>query len=225
MVSQPVLIVLMGPPGAGKGTQAKRLARDLGIPHVASGDIFREHVQNDTELGRLAKPYMERGELVPDDVTIAMVAERLSRPDCAQGALLDGFPRTVPQAQALDARLAELGWCLQVVLYIRVREDVLLRRLAGRWICRTCGAVYHIEFRPPARPGVCDKCGGPLYQRSDDREETARRRLQVYFKQTAPVLQYYRDQGLLVEIDGEQGIEEVYTDLHHAVHSTVRALA
>ncbi len=225
MVSQPVLIVLMGPPGAGKGTQAKRLARDLGVPHVASGDLFREHVQNGTELGRLAKPYMDRGELVPDDVTIAMVAERLSRPDCAQGALLDGFPRTVPQAQALDARLAELGWCLQVVLYIRVSEEVLLRRLAGRWICRKCGAVYHIEFRPPARPGVCDKCGGPLYQRSDDREETARRRLQVYFRQTAPVLEYYENQGLLVEIDGEQSIENVYHALRETVFSTVRALA
>ena len=225
MASQPALIVLMGPPGAGKGTQAKRLADELGVPHVASGDIFREHVQKDTELGRLAKPYMERGELVPDDITIAMVVERLSRPDCAHGALLDGFPRTVPQAQALDARLAELGWCIQAVPYIRVSEQVLLRRLAGRWICRNCGAVYHIEFRPPARPGVCDACGGPLYQRPDDREETARHRLRVYFEQTEPVLAYYENQGLLVEIDGEQSIEEVYAALRDAVFSTVRALA
>lgn len=225
MASQPVLVILMGPPGAGKGTQAKRLAADLGLPHIASGDIFREHVQNDTELGRLAKPYMERGDLVPDDITIAMVVERLSRPDCAQGALLDGFPRTVPQAQALDARLAELGWCIQAVPYIRVSKEVLLRRLAGRRICRNCGAVYHIEFRPPAKPGVCDKCGGPLYQRPDDRKETAQRRLEVYFRQTKPVLEYYEHQGLLVEVDGEQSIEEVYAALRDAVFSTVRAPA
>ncbi len=222
MASQPILVVLMGPPGAGKGTQAKRLAAELGLPHIASGDIFREHVQNDTELGRLAKPYMDRGELVPDDITIAMVVERLSRPDCAHGALLDGFPRTVPQAQALDVRLAELGWCIQAVPYIRVSEEVLLRRLAGRWICRNCGAVYHIEFRPPAKAGVCDKCGGPLYQRPDDRVETARHRLEVYFRQTEPVLKYYEKQGLLVEIDGEQSIEEVYAALRDAVFSTVR---
>lgn len=225
MASQPVLVVLMGPPGAGKGTQAKRLADELGVPHVASGDIFREHVQQGTALGRLAKPFMDRGELVPDDITIAMVVERLSRPDCARGVLLDGFPRTVPQAQALDARLAEMGRCVHLVIYIRVGEEALLRRLSGRRICRNCGAVYHIEFRPPLVPDVCDACGGPLYQRSDDREETARRRLQVYFEQTAPVLEYYKGQGLLVEIDGEQGIEEVYRALRDAVYSTVQVPA
>ncbi len=225
MVSQPILVILMGPPGAGKGTQAKRLAAELGLPHVASGDIFREHVKRGTELGRKAQPYMDRGELVPDDITIAMIIERLSRPDCEQGALLDGFPRTVPQAQALDERLAEINWCISAVPYIRVSEPVLLRRLSGRRICRNCGAVYHIEFRPPARPGVCDVCGGPLYQRPDDSLETARRRLQVYFEQTAPVLAYYENQGLLVEIDGEQGIEEVYATLRDSVISMMQVPA
>lgn len=217
MASQPIVIILMGPPGAGKGTQAKKLAGRLGIPHVASGDIFRENVRNNTSLGRLAKGYMERGELVPDDVTIAMVVDRLSQPDCANGALLDGFPRTVTQAKALDERLAELGWCIHVVPYIRVSEEVLLRRLSGRWICRNCGAVYHIEFNPPARPGVCDVCGGPLYQRPDDKAETARQRLRVYFEQTEPVLAYYERQGLLVEIDGERSIEAVHDALVRAV--------
>ncbi len=219
MASQPVLVILMGPPGAGKGTQAKRLAAELGLPHIASGDIFREHVKQGTELGRKAKPYMERGELVPDEITIGMIVERLSRPDCERGALLDGFPRTVPQAQALDERLVEINWCILAVPYIRVSEPVLLRRLSGRRICRNCGAVYHMEFRPPARPGVCDVCGGPLYQRPDDTLETARRRLQVYFEQTAPVLAYYENQGLLVEIDGEQSIEEVYASLRDSVIS------
>ena len=217
MASQPIVMILMGPPGAGKGTQAKKLAGRLGIPHVASGDIFRENVRNNTSLGRLAKGYMERGELVPDDVTIAMVIDRLSQPDCANGALLDGFPRTVTQAKALDERLAESGWCIHVVPYIRGSEEVLLRRLSGRWICRNCGAVYHIEFHPPARPGVCDVCGGPLYQRPDDKAETARQRLRVYFEQTEPVLAYYERQGLLVEIDGERSIEAVHDALVRAV--------
>ncbi len=217
MATQPMIVILMGPPGAGKGTQAKRLAEKLGIPHIASGDIFRWHVHNQTELGKIAKPYMDKGELVPDDVTIAMVIDRISQPDCANGVLLDGFPRTLPQAQALDERFAELGWCIHVVPYIRVSEEVLLRRLSGRWICRNCGAVYHIEFRPPAKPGVCDVCGGPLYQRADDTPETAKRRLAVYFEQTEPVLAYYERQGLLVEIDGEGSIEEVEQSLLRAV--------
>ncbi len=217
MASSPVIVILMGPPGAGKGTQAKRLAERLGVPHVASGDIFRWHVRQDTELGRLAKPYMDRGELVPDDVTIAMVIDRLRQPDCAHGVLLDGFPRTVPQAQALDERLAEFGWCVGVVPFIRVSEEVLIRRLAGRWICRKCGAVYHSEFRPPAKPGVCDLCGAALYQREDDKPETAKRRLQVYFERTLPVLAYYERQGLLVEIDGEQSIDDVHRALWRSV--------
>lgn len=225
MASSPVVVILMGPPGAGKGTQAKRLAERLGVPHVASGDIFRWHVRHGTELGQLAKPYMERGELVPDDVTIAMVVDRLQQPDCVRGVLLDGFPRTVPQAQALDERLAEMGWCVNVVLFIRVSEEVLIRRLAGRWICRNCGAVYHGEFQPPMRPGVCDVCGGVLYQREDDKPETARRRLQVYFERTQPVLEYYGRQGVLVEIDGEQDIDTVHEVLWRAVAVAVGRVA
>lgn len=221
MASSPVVVILMGPPGAGKGTQAKRLAERLGVPHVASGDLFRWHIQNETELGRLAKPYLERGELVPDDLTIGMVVDRLRQPDCAGGVLLDGFPRTVPQAQALDERLAEMGWCVAVVPFIRVREEVLIRRLAGRWICESCGAVYHSEFRPPKKEGVCDACGGRLYQREDDKPETARRRLQVYFERTQPVLDYYERQGLLVEIDGEQSIDEVHEALWRAVAAAI----
>lgn len=224
MTSQPLVIVLMGAPGAGKGTQAKMLSRRLEIPHVASGDLFREHVKNETPLGQLARPYIQKGELVPDDVTSAMVLDRLSRPDCGRGVLLDGFPRTVAQAQALDQRLAERGWCVHLVPYIRVSQEVLLRRLAGRWICRNCGAVYHVEFRPPAQLGVCDVCGGPLYQRSDDTEATARRRLEVYFEQTTPVFAYYDRQGLLVEIDGEQVVEAIHEALVSAVRSVCEPL-
>ncbi|RME34325.1 MAG: adenylate kinase [Thermoflexia bacterium] len=210
-------IILLGMPGAGKGTQAEQLARALGVPHVASGDLFREHLEKGTELGRQARAYMDRGDLVPDEVTIGMVAERLSRPDCASGFVLDGFPRTVPQAEALDRLLKEWGVALDVVAYIRVREEVALARLAGRWTCRQCGAVFHTLFNPPRQPGVCDRCGGELYQRSDETEEAHRRRLQVYQEQTAPLVDYYRRSGLLVEIDGEQSIEDVQTDLRAAV--------
>ncbi len=202
-------VVLMGGPGAGKGTQAKRLERELGIPQVATGDLFREHLQNNTELGQTARKYMDAGELVPDEVTIGMVRQRLSGEGRSQGAIFDGFPRTCPQAEALEALLAGWGEELAVVLYINVRRDVLLQRLAGRWTCPNCGRVYHVLFNPPKEAGVCDVDGGQLFQRADDTEETQRRRIEVYFEQTAPVLDYYREKGLLVEIDGEQSIEEV----------------
>lgn len=210
-------IVLLGAPGAGKGTQAERLHARLDIPHISSGDLFRDHLSRQTELGKLAKGYMERGELVPDEVTIGMVRERLSRPDCRKGALLDGFPRTVPQAEALDALLAEMGQEIAVVPYIRVSPQVLLERLSGRWTCRQCGAVYHERFNPPKVPRVCDLCGGELYQRPDDTPETQRRRIEVYMEQTAPLIAYYRDRGVLVEIDGEQSVDAVEADLLHAI--------
>lgn len=212
-------IVLLGMPGAGKGTQAEQLSQALGFPHVASGDLFREHLDRGTELGRQARAYMERGDLVPDEVTIGMVAERIARPDCAGGFILDGFPRTVAQAEALERLLRGNGTALDMVAFIRVREEVALARLAGRWTCRNCGAVYHTLFNPPKQAGVCDACGGELYQRPDETEEAHRRRLKVYQEQTAPLVDYYRRAGLLVEIDGEQSIEDVQADLRAAVES------
>jgi len=217
MSSNALYLVLLGGPGAGKGTQAERLSTSLGIPQVSTGDLFRENLKNNTELGLLAKGYMERGELVPDEVTVGMVRERLSRSDAARGAILDGFPRTIAQAEALENILADLGSRLAAVPYIKVPEDVLLARLAGRRTCRTCGAMYHDLFSPPQEPGVCDKCGGELYQRSDDTPETQKHRIEVYFEQTAPLIDYYRDKGLLVEVDGRPGID----DIQQALLSTI----
>jgi adenylate kinase len=214
---EPQYIVLIGAPGAGKGTQATRLREFLDLPHVASGDLFRENLKNQTELGLKAKAYMDRGELVPDDVTIAMVMERLSRPDCANGALLDGFPRTIAQAEALDWALAATDRKISVVPYIVVPDEALVERLSGRWLCRTCGESYHTLFNPPQRAGVCDKDGGDLYQRDDDKPETVRNRLKVYWQQTSPLIDYYRRRGVLVEVNGDQAIEAVEADLRAAV--------
>ena len=208
-----LFMVLLGAPGAGKGTQAERLSENLGIPQVSTGDLFRENLKKETELGLLAKQYMESGELVPDEVTVGMVRERLSRSDAAKGAILDGFPRTIAQAEALEELLHDMGEKLDTVPYIKVPEDVLLARLAGRWTCRKCGAMYHELFSPPQEPGVCDKCGGELYQRPDDTPETQKHRIKVYFEQTAPLIDYYRDKGLLVEVDGRPGIEEIQAEL------------
>lgn len=210
----PSFIVLLGPPGAGKGTQAKIISEKLGLLHISSGDIFRENLKNQTALGTLAKGYMDRGELVPDDVTIAMIRERLSRPDCVNGALLDGFPRTPAQAVALDGMLVELGGSVNWAPYINVTEDELVQRLTGRWTCRLNPAhIYNVASNPPARAGICDLDGGELYQRDDDKEETVKNRIQVYFKQTMPLIEYYRNAGVLVEVDGKQSIEKVGSDL------------
>ena len=217
MTQEPRYIVLLGPPASGKGTQAAQLREALELPHVASGDLFRENLKHETELGQKAKAYMDRGELVPDDVTIAMVMERLSRPDCAGGALLDGFPRTIAQAEALDEALVAQGRKISVVPNIAVPDEVLVERVGGRRICRTCGEAYHVRFNPPKQPGVCDKDGGELYQRDDDKPETVRKRLKVYWKQTSPLIDYYRDQGVLVEINGDQSIQAVQADLRAAV--------
>lgn len=206
-------VVLMGGPGAGKGTQARRLEDALGIPQIASGDLFREHLSNDTNLGKLARTYIDRGDLVPDEVTVAMVKERLSREDCSTGAILDGFPRTIAQAENLDELLANMNEQITVVPYIHVDPEILLKRLAGRWTCRANGHVFHELFSPPQVPGVCDHDGSELYQRDDDTAETHRRRIEVYAKQTAPLLDYYRDKKLLVEIDGERSIDEIRRDL------------
>ncbi len=213
MASDVLFLVLLGGPGAGKGTQAERLSEVLGIPQVSTGELFRENLKKETELGLLAKGYMERGELVPDEVTVGMVRERLARPDASKGAILDGFPRTIAQAEALEALLAELGHKLAVVPNIEVPEDVLLARLAGRWTCRKCGAMYHQLFSPPNEEGVCDKCGGELYQRPDDTPDTQKHRIAVYLEQTAPLIDYYREKGLLVEVDGRPGIEQIQAEL------------
>lgn len=214
-------LILLGAPGAGKGTQAELLSERLGLPHVASGDLFRENLKNQTELGLLARGYMDRGELVPDNVTIAMVRQRLERPDCARGVILDGFPRTLTQARALDETLTQMGKALGGVFYIKVSEEELVRRLAGRWLCRQCQAPYHMVFSPPVQAGVCDACGGELYQRDDDRPETVRERLRVYLEQTAPLIAHYRGGGLLVEINGEQDIEAVNAELLAAIGGLV----
>jgi adenylate kinase len=214
---QPKYIILLGAPASGKGTQATQLREALNLPHIASGDLFRENLKHQTELGTQAKAYMDRGELVPDDVTIAMVIDRLSRPDAAQGAILDGFPRTIAQAEALDRALAAKGHRVNAVLNIEVPEDVLVERVSGRWLCRVCGESYHMQFNPPKQPGVCDVEGGELYQRQDDKPETVRKRLQVYREQTSPLIDYYRQQGVLVEINGDQPIEDVQADLRRAV--------
>lgn len=217
MATEPGFIVLIGPPGAGKGTQADMLREALNLPHVASGDLFRENLKNETELGLKAKAYMDRGELVPDDITIAMVMERLGRPDCVNGALLDGFPRTIAQAEALDEALAARGQKISVVPYISVPDEVLVERLSGRRLCRVCGRSYHMLFSPPQQPGICDEDGGELYQRDDDQPETVRNRLKVYWTQTSPLIDYYRRRGVLVEIDGDQPIQAVAAELRAVV--------
>lgn len=209
----PTYIVLLGPPGAGKGTQAQIISQTLNLPHISSGDIFRENLKNQTELGKLASGFMNRGELVPDDVTIAMIRDRLMRPDCKNGALLDGFPRTPAQAQALGSMLAGFAGQVDAVPYISVPEDVLIERLTGRWTCRAQGHVYHEKFNPPAKPGICDADGSELYQREDDKAETVKRRIRVYLEQTEPLIEYYRQLGLLIEVDGQKAIDEVTADL------------
>ncbi|NPV27013.1 MAG: adenylate kinase [Firmicutes bacterium] len=206
-------IILMGPPGAGKGTQAAMLVSRFGIPHVSTGDMFRAAMKQGTELGLQAKAYMEAGQLVPDDVTIGIVRDRLSASDCAAGFLLDGFPRTVSQADALAETLDQLGRRLDAVINIEVPSEVLYARLTGRRICRQCGATYHVEFNPPAKPGVCDQCGGELYQRSDDTGNTVANRLEVYTRQTEPLITYYRQQGILRTINGNQALEKVFNDI------------
>ena len=202
-------IVLVGPPGAGKGTQAQFIASHLSIPKISTGDIFRTNVSHGTELGQEARAYMERGDLVPDSVTIAMVRDRLAEGDAADGFLLDGFPRTLHQAKVLDEMLYELGERLDVVLELVVDDDEVVRRLSGRRTCRVCGRVWHLDFDPPTLDSVCDQCGGELFQRDDDREETIRHRLEVYVEQTSPLIDFYADQGNLVGLDATGPVEDV----------------
>jgi adenylate kinase len=216
-------IVLLGPPGAGKGTQAEAISAKLHLPHISSGDLFRENLKDQTELGQQAAVFINKGELVPDDVTIAMVRERLTRPDCHAGALLDGFPRTVPQAEALAAMLSEINGRVESVPYICVPDEILIERLAGRWTCRKAGHIYHERYNPPRKPGICDIDGSELYQREDDKTETIKRRILVYNKQTQPLIDYYQRHGILVEVDGKKPIEQVTSDLLAALQGDGKA--
>ncbi|CAM5273263.1 MULTISPECIES: adenylate kinase [Streptomyces] len=205
-------IVLVGPPGAGKGTQAAFLAQNLSIPHISTGDLFRANISQQTELGKLAKSYMDAGNLVPDEVTIAMAKDRMEQPDAENGFLLDGFPRNVSQAEALDELLETESMQLDAVLDLEVPEDEVVKRIAGRRVCRNESAhVFHVTYKPPAKEGVCDVCGGELYQRDDDSEETVRKRLEVYHTQTEPIIDYYKAQGLVVTISALGKVEDVTT--------------
>ncbi|MDF1500000.1 MAG: adenylate kinase [Anaerolineales bacterium] len=210
-------LVFLGPPGAGKGTQAKRLAHELQIPQISTGDLFREHLRQETALGKRANEYIKKGELVPDEVTVGMVRDRLSAADCADGAIFDGFPRTASQARALDEILDEKGATLTAVFCVDISEEELLRRLTGRRVCRENGHIFHLEFNPPEEAGACDYDGSELYQRDDDKEETVRERIRVYQEQTAPLCSHYDKRGKLVEIDGEQSIEAVTESLLQAL--------
>jgi adenylate kinase len=202
-------VVLVGPPGAGKGTQALRIAEAYGIPHIATGDIFRANVKGGTALGQKAQSYMDAGELVPDEIVVEMVRERLQEDDAAGGFLLDGFPRTVPQAEALEDLLVELGRPLHAVLRFSIEDDEVVRRIAGRRVCGECGATYHVEVDPPQEDGVCDRCGAEVLQRDDDREEVVRTRLDVYLRETQPLEFFYWERGLLVDVDAVGGVDTV----------------
>jgi adenylate kinase len=211
-----VFIVLLGPPGAGKGTQAQRIAAATKLLHISTGDMFRENVKNETELGKLANEFMTKGELVPDEVTIGMLLERISRPDAKAGAMFDGFPRNVPQAFALDQALAGQDAHVDHTLLISVADDELIARLGGRWICRNCGRLYHERNDPPRKAGICDLCGGELYQREDDRPEIVRARLEKQ-KPPASLIEHYRHAGVLTEIDGQRSLDEVTNALLEAI--------
>jgi len=208
-----VNLLIMGPPGAGKGTQAAEIVKELKIPHISTGDMLREAVKQGTEMGKKAKEYMDKGQLVPDEVIIGVVKERLGQPDCKVGFLLDGFPRTLPQAEALDQTLKEMGIKLDAVINIRVPREKIVDRITGRRVCRVCGDTYHVVNKPPKESGKCDKCGGELYQRSDDTAETVNKRLDVYEAQTQPLLDYYGKQGIVRDINGDQPINKVLEDI------------
>lgn len=217
MIRVPTYIVFIGPPGVGKGTQAELVSERTGLPHISSGDLFRENIKNQTQLGKLAQSFMTKGELVPDSITISMVQDRLKESDCANGALLDGFPRTPKQADELEQILKTFNGKVNFVPYISAANQVLIDRLGGRLVCRENGHVFHIKNNPPKLEGVCDHDGSKLYTRDDDRVETIKHRIQVYLEQTMPLIEYYRNKGILVEIDGSRDIENVTNDILTAI--------
>ncbi|MBP3906562.1 MAG: adenylate kinase [Peptostreptococcaceae bacterium] len=212
-------IILLGPPGAGKGTQAAGIVEKYNIPHISTGDIFRKNIKEGTDLGKKAKEYMDQGLLVPDELTVGLVTDRLSQDDCKNGFMLDGFPRNVAQAQQLGQYLNSVDLALDRVINIEVDKDILVGRAVGRRICKSCGATYHVEFNPPKVDGTCDVCGGELYQRADDNEETVSKRIQVYLDETKPLADYYSNEGIIANINGEQSIDKVFADIVDALGS------
>jgi adenylate kinase len=215
-------IIILGAPGAGKGTQADILSQEMNLPHIASGDLFRQALEERTKVGLLAKSYMDKGELVPDEIAIKLILERINQPDCVSGCLFDGFPRTLHQAKVLDKALKEQGKTIDKAIYIEVPNEELVKRLSGRWLCRTCQTPYHIINSPPKTPGKCDKCGGKLYQRSDDREETVKDRLSIFFAQTVPILDYYKKQGKLIRVNGNLGMQGVTREIISALKAGIK---
>lgn len=203
-------IIMLGAPGAGKGTQAERIAEKYQIPHISTGDIFRANISEGTALGKKAEEYMDQGLLVPDELVVDLVVDRIHQPDCAKGYILDGFPRTIPQAECLDKALAEMGTSITCAIDVDVPDQAIIRRMSGRRACLHCGATYHIEYAAPEKENICDKCGSELHHRDDDKEETVRTRLQVYHDQTQPLLAYYRDKGMLKVVDGTKDLDEVF---------------
>lgn len=213
-------LILLGPPGAGKGTQAANIIETFSIPHISTGDIFRKNIKEGTELGKKAKEYTDRGELVPDTLVVEIVEDRLKAEDCKSGFLLDGFPRTVFQAEALDKVLENMGAGLDYVVNVVVDPELLVERAVGRRICRDCGSTYHIKYNPPKEESVCDKCSGELYQRSDDNADTVTNRIRVYMDETSPLIEYYRVKGNLINVDGQQDIDKVFDDILKAIGRT-----
>ena len=215
-------IIMLGAPGAGKGSQASRIAKEYQLPHISTGDIFRANLEEETELGKRAKSFMDKGELVPDDITIAMLLERIHKEDCKNGYILDGFPRTIPQAEALKEALAKKDEKIDLALDVEASDELIIKRMAGRRTCPACGAIYHIVTLPPKTDGICDRCGADLIQRKDDNEETVKNRLKIYHEVTEPLISYYKKEGILEEIDGAEELDKVFEKVERIIHKRSR---
>lgn len=215
-------IIMLGAPGAGKGSQASRIAKEYQLPHISTGDIFRANLKEETELGKRAKSFMDKGELVPDDITIAMLLERIHKEDCKNGYILDGFPRTIPQAEALKEALAKKDEKIDLALDVEASDELIIKRMAGRRTCPACGAIYHIVTLPPKTEGICDRCGADLIQRKDDNEETVKNRLKIYHEVTEPLISYYKKEGILEEIDGAEELDKVFEKVKRIIHERSR---